>query len=144
MQIKEFGEVLMNIVRYLLAIVAAFATYAVVYSAINAAFYPNMLEEMGQFVRSPEDSMMALMHIGHTIETIAMVTIYFLFVRSNDLKAGMVYGGLVGLYFAGTQLMTLGTYSNINASMVFEFVPIHIIVGGVVGAVLSKVYLPKI
>lgn len=131
-----------NWMRLIIAIIAAYVTYGVLYIGSMLLLFPEMQTVVETMGRSPEDPLTMWTHIGHVIETAVVVAIYFLYVKSNEVRDGAVYGALFGLYFAATQLSTMGSFVVWPVNMTFQFIPVHVAVGIVVGMVLAALYRP--
>jgi hypothetical protein len=90
-------------------------------------------------MRDPAETLASMAYVAHLAQTIVVVALYNMFVASNDLKRGIAFGLLIGAYLAATDsTFYFGLKLSMDpwlASMI-----IHLSVGAVVGAVLSKLY----
>ncbi len=129
-----------NGLRYVLTVVAAFVAYGLIYTGAFAVM--DVGDLMAEYGRSDDDPLAAYAMIGHLLETLVLVFIYFRWVRSNAVGTGALYGTLIGLYYAATQLSTMGGFKGFTPDLVFGFLPLHVIAGliagGLVPAVLYK------
>ena len=130
-----------NWVRLLITIVATFMAYGLVYESLMAIIGLGDLRT--EYMRPPEDPLTMWMWTGHIIETIVIVIIFHVFVKTKDLKLGSFYGLMFGLYFAATQISTLGAVTSMPAEIVFDFVPLHLLAGLIAaGIVPTLLYAP--
>lgn len=129
-----------NWVRFALSIVAVFMAYFMVYEGIFAVL--GLKAQMEPLMRSPEDPIIGAVMGGHLVQSILIVLLYHAFVKTNDLKTGAMYGLIMGIYFAATQITQLA-FKDFPEALVWDYLPIHLIAGIIcAGLVPALIYKP--
>lgn len=131
-----------NWVWFLLSILAAYVLYAALYIGAVAAFYPEYASWEQEVGRSFDDPLAPIAFVGHLGETVITVLLYHLFVASRSYFTGMAYGLMMGVYVASSQVVLLGSHPDWNPDIVLSAVPLHVLVGVSVGALLAALYRP--
>lgn len=129
-----------NWIRYILTVVAAFVAYGVIYS-VGLMVMPGG-EAMAELARAEDDPAMVWTMTGHFVETLVLVFIFHMFVKTKDLKTGGIYGLAFGLYFAATTWSMTGSVAALPADNLMTYLPLHLL-AGLIGAGIVPTLLYK-
>ena len=125
--------------RFILCVVVAYIVYSVLYVSTMVFVLGDLFSANAELMRAPTETLASMAYVAHLAQTIVVVALYNMFVASNDPRRGITFGLLMGAYLAATDsTFYFGLKLSMDpwlASMI-----IHLAVGAVVGAVLSKLY----
>ncbi len=129
----------MSIMRFILCVIVAYVIYSILYVSTMVVALGDLFSANVALTRDPSELLASMAYVAHLAQTIVVVALYNMFVASNDLKRGVTFGLLIGAYLAATDSTF---YFSLKLSMDpwLASMIIHLFVGAVVGAVLSKLY----
>ncbi len=129
----------MSIGRILILGIAAYITYAILYTVAAMVLYPSEIAAFVEQLSVLGQGNPVLTPIGHLLQTIAIVVLFYMFVANDDLKTGARFGSLAGLYLAGTN-MVIAVGTVMPTGLLAKMMITDIVIGTLVGIVLAKIY----
>jgi hypothetical protein len=129
----------MSIARIILCVVVAYIVYSIMYIGTMVIALGDLFAANAEFMRDPADPLMPMTYVAHLVQTIVVVLLFNLFVASNDVKRGAVFGLLVGAYLAATD-STFYFGLKLSTEPWLASMIIHLFVGALVGGILAKLY----
>jgi len=122
----------MSIGKFVLNVVVAFIAYGVLYTAGTMAF-------AGQFAAMQEvtnpESMGVLAY--HLVQTIVVVWLFNKAVGSGDMKAGAMFGAMIGLYLLASDAIWFESLKDFPGDARVVLGVMHLVVGAIVGVLLA-------
>jgi hypothetical protein len=95
--------------KYLLSVVIVFLVWSVIDFVVHGVILASAYQATAAIWRPMAEMKIGLMYLSTFLATAAFCAIYMLLVNPKSLKAGVIYGLLVGL-LVGVP-MAIGTYS---------------------------------
>ncbi|WP_374764451.1 hypothetical protein [Yunchengibacter salinarum] len=132
----------MNWKRYGAALVGAFVLYGLLY-AIPQGLLSEYYDRMTTNLRAEGEPYAWLVMPGHMVQTVAIVTIFFLFVKTRHYGHGALYGLMTGLLFLGNDLVMLGSLDIVPPGLIVSMAPMHLVFGVLVALFITFLYRPK-
>ena len=129
----------MNMQRYLMAAVAVFVTYGVVYLGAGAVLEDHFASVMEAFNMNECETW--LNWAGRTLFTLVFVYIFVQGHENKGIGEGLRYGFLIGLLMVGVNLDLYG-WTNIAMGTVMVALIMEIVANVAAGAVAAAVYKP--
>jgi hypothetical protein len=129
----------MSIMRFILCVIVAYIVYSILYVSTMVVALSDLFSANVALMRDPAETLASMAYVAHLAQTIVVVALYNMFVASNDLKRGVIFGLLMGAYLAATD-STFYFSLNLSIDPWLASMIIHLFVGAVVGMVLSKLY----
>lgn len=136
---KLNGEKRMSIVRFSTTTVAAFVLYGVLYNVGITVLFPGVFESMAGATVDPGDNMLPTMSY-HLVQTVAVVWLFDKAVGSSDLKAGALFGFMMGVYLMATDSIWFTNLKDFPQDGHIVLSVMHLVVGAIIGMVLAKAY----
>lgn len=131
----------MQISRFVIAFFVVFIVYALLYVASFAIAGPGLQEAMAPIARAADDPARVWAPVGHALETLVIVTLYWRFVQSRQIAVGLQFGALMGMLQSGTQIATMGGIAS-PVDYTLAFVPVHIAIAALAGMALARLHRP--
>ena len=129
-------------IRFALAVVGSFLAYGLVYAVI-LPFMPGA-ESFAAIARTPDDPAAAWTMIGHFVETLVIVFLYFVFIKTRDLRQASLYGLAIGVYYTATTWSMMGSVAAIPSEFTFSYMPVHVLAAWFgAGLVPALLYPPE-
>lgn len=91
----------MNIGKFVLNVVAAFLVYGILYALVMPMIFPEAMESLMAASRPPEEAMIPELAY-HLVQAIVVVWLFDKAVGSGDMKAGAMFGLMIGFYLMAT------------------------------------------
>ncbi len=128
----------MSIARFVGTTFAAFLVYGILYMA-GAALAPEAMASMATAMVSPEETFVATMAY-HLVQTVAVVWLFDKAVGSGDVKAGAMFGFMVGLYLMASNSIWFTNLKEFpqDARMIMSVMDLA--VGTIIGLLLAKLH----
>jgi len=125
----------MNIGKFVLNIVLAFIVYGVLYTVGGMVFAEAMMPGMAA-MNPPEDIMVPTMAY-HLVQTIVVVWLFDKAVGSGDIKAGAMFGFMIGLYLMATDSVWFVSLKDFPQDARVVLGVMNVVIGVIVGAFLA-------
>jgi len=125
----------MNIGKFILNVVVAFIVFGVLYTG-GMALVPDKFEAANALMRPDEEIMMATMAY-HLVQTIVIVWLFDKAVGSGDLKAGAMFGAMVGLYLMASNATWFIALKDFPQDSRMVLSGMNIVFGAIVGVLLA-------
>jgi hypothetical protein len=125
----------MNIGKFVLNIVLAFIVYGVLYTVGGMMFMGAM--EPGMAAMNPPEEIMMPTMAYHLVQTIVVVWLFDKAVGSGDLKAGAMFGFMVGLYLMATDSVWFTSVKDFPQDARVVMSGMNIVIGAIVGVFLA-------
>lgn len=129
----------MSIGRLVGTVLAAYAAYSILYISTMMFIFSDLFMTNADLMRPPEDPLMMYAYAAHLVQTIVVVLLFDKAVGSDDTKAGLVFGGLMGLYLAATDA-TFYFGMKMSTEPLMMSIVLHVFIGMVVGVLLAKLH----
>ncbi|NVJ96980.1 MAG: hypothetical protein HWE25_02445 [Alphaproteobacteria bacterium] len=123
----------MNVGKFILNVVIAFIVYGALYMGGVSVFEAQFAA--GQEMMNPEAETPALAY--HFVQTVVVVWLFGKAVGSADLKAGAIYGFMMGLYLMATQATWIISIKGFPQDGRFVSGVMDLAVGVIVGVLLA-------
>jgi len=91
----------MNVGKFVLNVVAAFVLYGALYALVMPMVFPGAMESL-MAATKPEEEVMIPELAYHLVQTIVVVWLFGKAVGSGDMKAGAMFGLMIGFYLMAT------------------------------------------
>ena len=128
----------MSIMRFAATTVAAYILYGALYMG-GAAIFADQMAAMQTAMVLPEDTFTATMAY-HLVQTIAVVWLFDKAVGSDDMKAGALFGVMIGLYLMATNAIWFANVKDMPQDARVVMSLMDIIIGAIIGVVLAKLH----
>ncbi len=122
----------MSIGKFVLNVVVAFVAYGVLYTLGQMAFADQFSATVA--ATNPE-GLGALAY--HGVQTIVVVWLFNKAVGSGDMKAGAMFGAMVGLYLLASDAVWFETLKDFPGDARMVLGVMHLVVGAIVGVLLA-------
>ena len=129
----------MTIGRFIVSVVAAYAVFAVFETAGYLFLYQAEADALMERLRADGGNREIYAHVGHLIQTAVIVWLFDKAVGSNDMKRGLVFGGMIGLYLIGAEAVN-ASWMGVSDSMLAKMSLTHLITAVVIGMVLAALH----
>jgi len=125
----------MSIGKFVLNVVVAYFAYGVLYTAGTMVF-------AGQFgamapALKPEDTILMSEMAYHLVQTIVVVWLFNKAVGSGDMKAGALFGAMIGLYLLASDAIWYVSLAEFPQDARMVQGALHLGIGALVGVVLA-------
>jgi len=125
----------MNIGKFILNVVVAFVVFGLLYTG-GMAMMADSFESATALMRPDEEIMVSTLAY-HFVQTIVIVWLFNKAVGSGDLKAGLIFGAMVGLYLMATNATWFIALKDFPQDSRAVLGVMNIVFGGIVGALLA-------
>ncbi|WP_286830327.1 MULTISPECIES: hypothetical protein [Kordiimonas] len=125
----------MNVGKFILNIVVAFIAYGILYTAGEAIFADQFAA--GMAMMHPQEAIMVPVLGYHLVQTIVVVWLFGKAVGSGDLKAGAMFGFMIGLYLLATDNNWFTMLKDFPQDARLPIDILHLVNGTIVGALLA-------
>lgn len=125
----------MNVGKFILNIVVAFIAYGVLYSAGDAMFADAFASAMAM-MNPPEATMVPVLGY-HLVQTVVVVWLFGKAVGSGDMKAGGMFGFMIGLYLVATDNNWFTIIKDFPQDARLPLDVMHLVIGVLVGILLA-------
>lgn len=129
----------MSIGRFVGTVVAAYLAYSLLYVGTMMGLFADLFSANAAMMRPETDPLIPYMYLAHLVQTIAVVLLFNKAVGSDDLKAGAMFGLLVGLYLAATDATFYFGIQMSTAPLLMSVI-LHLAIGAIVGVLLAKLH----
>lgn len=129
----------MSIGRFVGTVVAAYLAYSILYVGTMLVLFADLFSANAAMMRPETDPLMPYTYLAHLVQTIAVVLLFNKAVNSDDVKAGAVFGLLMGLYLAATDA-TFYFGMQMSTAPLMVSVVLHLVIGAIVGVLLAKLH----
>lgn len=125
----------MSIGKFILNVVVAYLVYGALYTTGTVVFADQFDAMM--VALKPADTILMPEMAYHLVQTIVVVWLFDKAVGSGDMKAGALFGAMIGLYLLASDAIWYVSLLDFpqDARMVQGF--LHLVVGAIVGVVLA-------
>lgn len=127
----------MNIGKYAINLIAAFIAYFILYMAWGMFIVPDAFNSMQTAMIAEDDPGQMWILLYHFIQTIVVVWLFHKAVSSDDLKAGAMFGFMMGLYLAVTDGVWFTGLLEFPKEAMMPLMLANVVNGTVVGALLA-------
>ncbi len=122
----------MSIGKFVLNVVVAFVAYGVLYTLGTMAFAAQFSAMTA--VTNPEGMGILTYHL---VQTVVVVWLFNKAVGSGDLKAGVMFGGMIGLYLLASDSIWFESLKDFPGDARMALGIMHLVIGAIVGALLA-------
>lgn len=129
----------MSIMRFVGTTVAAFVAYGILYNVGITVLFPAYFEAMAEATVDPGENMLATLSY-HLVQTIVVVWLFDKAVGSTDMKAGALFGFMIGLYLMATDSIWFTNLKDFPQDGRFILSVAHLVIGATVGLLLAKLH----
>ena len=126
----------MNVGKFILNVVVAFILYGVLYTVEPMFLMPEAWVEAAAAMKPMEETMMGVMTY-HLVQTIVVVWLFTKAVGTGDVKAGVIFGLMIGLYLVATDSIWYSSLASFPQATRMPLMVMHLLNGAIVGAVLA-------
>lgn len=125
----------MSIGKFILNVVVAYLAYGVLYTAGTMAF----ADQFGAMAPAlkPEEAKFLPEMAYHLVQTIVVVWLFDKAVGSGDMKAGAMFGAMVGLYLLASDAIWYVSLADFPQDARMVQGAMHLIVGAIIGVLLA-------
>ena len=134
----------MNIKRFLLSILAVFITFEVLSFLIHSVLLSGMYTESMAVWRTDMMEFMWLIYIADLLFVVLFVTIYTRWLNGPGIKAGLLFGLLVGLMMNTSGMINQFVIYPIPGNLLWWWIITGLIQFVLCGLVLGVIYKPKL
>jgi len=128
----------MNIGKFVLNVVVAFIAYGILYQGGTMMIADQM--ESAKAMMNPDEEIMVATLAYHFVQTVVVVWLFDKAVGSGDMKAGAVFGAMIGLYLMATQAIWFEAVKGLPQDPRAVMAVMDIVFGAIVGVVLAFMY----
>lgn len=125
----------MNVGKFILNVIVAFIVYGILYQG-GMTLMADSFAAAKALMRPDEEIMMSVMAY-HLVQTVVVVWLFGKAVGSGDLKAGAMFGAMVGVYLMATQATWMTALQAFPQDGRLVGGLMDIVIGAVVGVVLA-------
>ncbi|MFC4348968.1 hypothetical protein ACFO5Q_14030 [Kordiimonas lipolytica] len=125
----------MNVGKFILNIVVAFIAFGILYT-VGPMMFADAFEASMMALKPQEETVVPIMGY-HLVQTIAFVWLFGKAVGSADLKAGAMFGFMVGLYLLATDNIWYTMLKDFPQETRLPLDIMHLVFGAIVGALMS-------
>lgn len=129
----------MSIARFAGTTIAAFVAYMALYGGSVQLLFAEQFASMAAATVEPGENALAVMSY-HLVQTIVVVWLFNKAVGSKDIKAGAVFGLMIGLYLMATDSIWFTNVKDFPQDARVVLSGLHLVVGAIVGVLLAKLY----
>jgi len=122
----------MNIGKFILNVIVAFVAYGALYTGGTMMFADQFAAAMEA---SNPESIGVLVY--HLVQTVVVVWLFNKAVGSGDMKAGAVFGTMIGLYLLASDAVWFSTVKDFPGDARMVLGVMHLVVGAIVGMLLA-------
>lgn len=125
----------MSIGKFVLNVVVAYFAYGILYTAGTMAF----ADQFGAMTPAlkPEDTILMSEMAYHLVQTIVVVWLFNKAVGSGDMKAGAMFGAMIGLYLLASDAIWYVSLADFPQEARMVQGALHLGIGALVGVVLA-------
>lgn len=125
----------MSIGKFVLNVVVAYFAYGILYTAGTMAF----ADQFGAMMVAlkPADAILMPEMAYHLVQTIVVVWLFDKAVGSGDMKAGAMFGAMIGLYLLASDAIWYVSLLDFPQDARMVQGAMHLVVGAVVGVLLA-------
>ena len=125
----------MNVGKFILNIVVAFIAYGVLYTAGGMMFMAQLAPGMEHM--KPEEAIMVPTLAYHLVQTVVVVWLFNKAVGSGDMKAGAMFGVMIGLYLLASDAVWFTSLKDFPGDGRMVLGVMHLVVGAIIGVLLA-------
>lgn len=125
----------MNIGKFVLNVVIAFIAYGALYQG-GTMMIPDQMAATQAAMNPQEETMMTILAY-HLAQTVAVVWLFGKAVGSGDLKAGAIFGLVIGFYLMATQAIWFTAVKDLPQDPRMVLAIMDLVVGALVGTLLA-------
>lgn len=125
----------MSIGKFVLNVVVAFVAYGVLYT-VGTMIFADQYGAMMQATK-PEETIALTTLAYHLVQTIVVVWLFDKAVGSGDMKAGALFGGMIGLYLLASDAIWYVSLIDFPQDARIVQGALHLVVGALVGVLLA-------
>ena len=125
----------MSIGKFVLNVVVAYFAYGVLYT-IGTMVFADQFGAMAVALK-PEETILMPEMAYHLVQTIVVVWLFNKAVGSGDMKAGAMFGAMVGLYLLASDAIWYVSLADFPQDARMVQGALHLVVGALVGVVLA-------
>jgi hypothetical protein len=125
----------MSIGKFVLNVVVAFVAYGVLYTVGTMVFaeqYASMMQ-----ATKPEQAIMLPTLAYHLVQTIVVVWLFDKAVGSGDMKAGALFGAMIGLYLLASDSVWFVSLLDFPQDARIVQGILHLVIGAMIGILLA-------
>ena len=127
----------MNMGKFVLNVVVAFFAYGALYQGGNMIFADAFDSYMAMDIFVPEEESLMTMLAYHLVQTVVVVWLFNKVVGSGDLKAGAMFGLMIGFYLMATDSVWMTGLKDFPTDTRLAADILNIANGAIVGAMLA-------
>lgn len=129
----------MSILRFVGTVAAAYVAYSILYIGTMMVMFADLYSANAELMRAQDDPLVMYTYVGHLVQTIVVVLLFDKAVGSDDVKAGAIFGGLMGLYLAATDA-TFYFGLKMSTAPLMTSIILHVLIGVIIGVLLAKTH----
>jgi hypothetical protein len=129
-----------NPLNFILALIITFVISLVLFGISFFVIPTDIIEWQAEHGRPEGDSLRILGTIGHILQILFFVLLFYVFIKSRKAKIGILYGFLMGCYLSSINLTVLGAFNVASESFTYSMIPVNIIIGIITGWILTLIY----
>ena len=126
----------MNIGKFVLNVIVAFVAYGVLYGVVGPMIFADGYAAIMSAAKPPEEVFMSEMAY-HMVQTIVFVWLFNKAVGSGDLKAGAMFGLMIGLYLMASDSIWFSTLKDYPSGGRMALSILNLVNSAIVGALLA-------
>lgn len=126
----------MNIGKFVLNVVVAFIAYGVLYTVGGDVIFRDAFATMAPAMHPQEETFVQTMGY-HFVQTIVVVWMFGKAVGSGDMKAGVMFGVMFGLYLMATDAIWFANMLNLSGEARLPLTILHLVNGAIIGMLLA-------
>jgi hypothetical protein len=126
----------MNMGKFVLNVVVAFVVYGILYGAVGPMLFSAGSASMAEFLRPEAETGMGVFAY-HLVQTIVFVWLFGKAVGSGDLKAGAMFGLMVGFYLMATDSVWFASIAGMPADARMPYAVLNLVNNAIVGTMLA-------
>ena len=126
----------MNIGKFVLNVVVAFVVYGILYAVVGPMIFAEGSASMAAFLRPEAETQVATLSY-HAVQTVVVVWLFVKAVGSGDLKAGAMFGLMIGLYLMATDSVWFASVNGIPTDARAPYAVLNLVNNVLVGVLLA-------
>lgn len=129
----------MSIARFAGTTLAAFVAYMALYGGSVQLLFAEQFASMAAATVEPGENALAVMSY-HLVQTIVVVWLFDKAVGSDDMKAGAIFGLMIGLYIMASDSIWFTNLKDFPQDARVVLSGMHLVIGAIVGVLLAKLH----
>jgi hypothetical protein len=125
----------MNVGKFILNIIVAYIAYGILYTVGGMAFMDTFTA--GQAMMNPPEAIFMETMGYHLVQTVVVVWLFQKAVGSGDMKAGAMFGFMVGLYLVATDNIWFASIKDFPQDARMSIDIMHLVIGPIIGVLLA-------